>query len=65
MTHFARSANFRVDMVSSMDSINGETVAIKYVWVFPPIESCSNLVSLDSLKGMCPGVAKEAKVLLD
>jgi hypothetical protein len=39
MIYFARSANLRVEIVSSMLSITGETAAIKVVFVFPPNES--------------------------
>ena len=53
MTHLARSANFKVEIVSSMCSANGETVATRYVWVFPPTESWRRRVSLDSRKGTC------------
>ena len=39
MTDLALSANLSVETVSSIESNKGDTVAIKYVWVFPPIES--------------------------
>ena len=47
----ALSANFNVDIVSSIKSIVGETLAIRQVLVFPPRESYNSLVNLDSLKG--------------
>lgn len=53
ITHLALSANLRVEIVSSIESTSGDTVVIRQVLVFPPIESCKSLVSLDSLNGMC------------
>lgn len=51
MTYFALSANLSVEIDSSLFSAIGETVAMRHVFVFPPSESCNNLVSLESLYG--------------
>lgn len=48
----ALSANFKVEIDSSIVCIKGFKVAIKIVVVFPPNESLSNLVNLDSLYGI-------------
>jgi len=50
---FALSAYLRVDSVSSKLSRDGERAAIITVFVLPPSESYSNLVSLLSLNGIC------------
>lgn len=52
VTHLVLSANLSVERVSSTNSKWGLTVAIKQVRVLPPKESWSNLVSLESLKGI-------------
>jgi len=49
MTCLALSANFNVEMVSSMLSITGEAAAIKVVLVLPPRESYNSLVIFESL----------------
>mmetsp|Transcript_5045 Transcript_5045/g.15301 ORF Transcript_5045/g.15301 Transcript_5045/m.15301 type:complete len:219 (-) Transcript_5045:647-1303(-) len=51
---FARLAYLRVESVSSKFMSAGPTLAIMRVLVFPPKESCSIRVSLESLYGMCP-----------
>jgi len=48
MTYFARSANFKVLIVSSVQSSIGEIVAIRQVLVLPPNESCKRRVSFES-----------------
>lgn len=50
--YFARSANFRVDIVSWTLSLNEFTAAIKVVLVFPPKESYKSLVIFESLYGI-------------
>lgn len=52
MIYFALSANLRVEMVSSILSIIGDTAAINVVFVFPPSESYNNLVIFESLYGI-------------
>lgn len=49
MTYLALSANFKVEIVSSVKSINELTAAIKVVLVLPPNESYNILVTLESL----------------
>mmetsp|Transcript_15819 Transcript_15819/g.28961 ORF Transcript_15819/g.28961 Transcript_15819/m.28961 type:complete len:237 (-) Transcript_15819:646-1356(-) len=46
-------ANFKVLKVSDIESEAGEIIAIIVVLQFPPRESSSNLVSLESRYGMC------------
>jgi len=53
MIFFARSANFKVDIVSSEWSSKGLTAAIKVVLVFPPRLSCKSLVIFESLYDIC------------
>ena len=52
MTYLALSANLRVEIVSSIFSKWGDTVAIKTVRVLPPKESYKNLVKYESLYGI-------------
>jgi len=47
----ALSTNFKVFIVSSIFFIDGEILPMIKVNVLPERESCSNLVSFDSLKG--------------
>ena len=47
----ARSANLSVAQVSSKAKVEGDMVAMMVVLQFPPRESCSKWVNLESLQG--------------
>jgi len=49
---FAQVANFKVEIVSENASGAGEIITIIVVLQFPPNESLSNLVNLESQYGM-------------
>ena len=51
MTFLAVSANLSVEIVSSTFCCDGETVAIRTVFVPPLNESCKSRVRLESLYG--------------